>query len=88
MNKQNTYEEFEAKYEPHMMANGILKEYHSHDTEDWETIQNADPRCVWTMVEGDDESWVIVAGLHYVNRIYYILTEQPWTAEEEYLFCD
>ena len=36
---------------------------------------------VWTIVEsGDDmnETWYAMPGLHYVNRLGYVVTEQPW----------
>ena len=92
------YDQFEAKYKPHMIAPGLVREYYWHNAEDWEEIKKADPRCVWTMVEGDEEvcdpddpeyssnPWIVINGFHYVNRIFYILTEVPWTDDEEYLY--
>jgi hypothetical protein len=40
---------------------------------------------IWTMIDGDDGMYLI-AGYHLVNRIYYIVTMEEWTDEdEEYL---
>lgn len=44
--------------------------------DDAAVIDAADPKCIWTVVEGDD-GMAIVAGLHRVNRIGHILTEIP-----------
>jgi hypothetical protein len=38
------------------------------------------PKIVWTEVDGDEGSY-IVAGWHYVNRIHYYITENPWEDE-------
>ncbi len=36
---------------------------------------------VWTIVESGDDmdgNWYAIPGLHYVNRLGYVVTEQPW----------
>ena len=33
---------------------------------------------VWTIVEGDNDTMFICAGLHLVNRIGFLVTEEPW----------
>ena len=38
---------------------------------------------VWTVTECDGE-WVVGAGYHFVNRIGYLITEQPWKSGDEY----
>ena len=45
---------------------------------DFEFISKYDPNYVWTVVDGDsgEKQW-IVAGLHFVNRICYIVTTLP-----------
>ena len=35
---------------------------------------------VWTEVDGDEGTYII-AGKHFVNRISYYITENPWTDE-------
>ncbi len=46
--------------------------------DDFETLRQQDPRFVWTVVDGDSGSdqW-IVPGIHYVNRVCYLVTERP-----------
>jgi hypothetical protein len=45
---------------------------------DFELVCRYDPNYVWTVVEdcATDDYW-IVTGIHYVNRICYLLTEVP-----------
>jgi hypothetical protein len=38
---------------------------------------------LWTIVEGDDGSLVILSGRHFVNRIGYVITEEDWTEPTE-----
>lgn len=38
-------------------------------------------RRLWTVVDGDDGGLYITAGLHYVNRQGYVLTEEEWESE-------
>jgi len=38
---------------------------------------------VWTIIEGDDDSMFIVNGIHFVNRIGYLITREEWTVETE-----
>lgn len=44
------------------------------------------PLKVWTMIDGDDGMY-LVNGLHYVNRIYYMITNESAEDQfEEYSF--
>ena len=45
---------------------------------DYDFVMNADPKKVWTWVDADYGTYII-AGWHYVNRIAYYITEEPWT---------
>jgi len=38
---------------------------------------------VWTIIEGDDDTMFIVNGVHFVNRIGYLITKEPITEEFE-----
>jgi len=38
---------------------------------------------VWTIVEDDNGGQIILAGLHLVNRMGYLITEKSWTSEEQ-----
>lgn len=33
---------------------------------------------LWTVVDGEEGGMYAIAGLHHVNRIYYVVTEVPW----------
>jgi hypothetical protein len=48
-----------------------------------EFVRNYDAKHIWTNIQGD-ESDLIVAGYHYVNRLGYYITEVPWEDEDDY----
>lgn len=41
-----------------------------------------DSKHLWTIVDADGSLYA-VSGLHYVNRIGYLLTEEAWDQETE-----
>jgi len=49
--------------------------------DEMEFVRNYDPKFIWTEVDGEGGTY-ITAGYHYVNRIQYYITENPW--EDEY----
>jgi hypothetical protein len=46
-------------------------------------IVQENPKRVWTLIDGEDCT-AIHAGLHYVNRMGYIITEKEWETGDEY----
>ena len=46
--------------------------------EDIKHLEEAGERRVWTIVE-DGESMAIIPGMALVNRLGYVVTENPWT---------
>jgi len=42
-------------------------------------VNEENPACVWTLVDGDDGEQYLGDGYHYVNRVGYFLTEAPHT---------
>ena len=42
--------------------------------EEFEFVRQQDPAKVWTITDGDDGDLHIVNGLHYVNRIGYLIS--------------
>jgi hypothetical protein len=52
---------------------GCLFETYGHE---WQYVRAAEPAAVWTVIEGDD-ALVIESGLHWVNRLGFILTDRP-----------
>lgn len=43
---------------------------------DLELVHRLDPSYLWTVVDGDHDQW-ITPGVHYVNRVCYLVTETP-----------
>lgn len=48
--------------------------------EEVEFVIKQDTNKIWTEVDGDSGTYII-AGYHYVNRISYYVTENPWEDE-------
>jgi hypothetical protein len=40
-------------------------------------VRRQDPRYVWTFLDGDDGDQYVVSGLHFVNRIGYLISKIP-----------
>ena len=45
--------------------------------EEYDFVISQDPRAVWTLVDGDDGELYIVSGLHFDNRIGYLVSIVP-----------
>lgn len=73
--------DWEEKYRP--IKNHITGEDDKFETygEELEFVRAQDPRCIWTLVDGDDGNLYIVDGYHLVNRINYFVTEVPFEGE-------
>lgn len=78
-------DDWEAKYKPIYNQNNDnpLWEDFKFETygDDLAFVLAQDPRHVWTLVEGDDGNLYIVDGLHYVNRLNYVVTDLPFEGE-------
>ncbi len=46
-------------------------------------VRAANEDRVWTLVEGEDDEWILTNGFHYVNRIGYVITEVPFVAQPD-----
>ncbi len=83
MSKFYTYASWVDTFKP--ITNSITNEPDSITFETYgeeqELVRNTDPKFVWTEVDGEEGTY-IVAGYHYVNRIQYYITTNPW--EDEY----
>ena len=51
--------------------------------DDFERVKSTYTDLVWTVVDGDDGLAYIIPGLHFVNRIGYIISNKPWKTTEE-----
>lgn len=44
-------------------------------------VRKANEANTWTLVEGEEDEWILISGFHFVNRIGYVITEVPFTAK-------
>ena len=78
-----SYEEWEDKYQPIKDANGDIIFFETYG-EDIDIISKTDQEYIWTWVDGGDYSGY-VAGVHFVNRMNYIICSVPWENEDLYV---
>jgi hypothetical protein len=45
--------------------------------EEFAFVMQQDRRCVWTWIDGDEGDMFVISGLHFVNRIGYLVSEHP-----------
>lgn len=46
-------------------------------------------KYVWTIVEDDYNNLVACAGIHRVNRLNFLISNEPWKEEDEvYIWCE
>ena len=43
---------------------------------------------IWTIVDGDGDDLLIIAGFHLVNRLGYLVTDEAWEDEYEQYVVD
>jgi hypothetical protein len=82
MSKFYTYDAWVDTFKPiknHLTKHGEL--HFETYGEEVEFVQKADNKYIWTEVDGDEGTY-IMAGYHWVNRIHYYITENPW--EDDY----
>jgi len=51
-------------------------------------VNEENPACVWTLVDGDDGEQYLGEGYHYVNRVGYFITEVPYTGAPLCILCE
>ena len=81
MSKFYTYDTWFDTFKPikNKITNG--EDYHFETYgEEYDFVKTANPNNVWTEVDGDSGTYII-SGWHYVNRIHYYITENPWEDE-------
>jgi len=42
-----------------------------------EFVRQQNPRCIWTLCDGDDGGQFLSSGYHFVNRIGYLISKEP-----------
>ncbi|KYO54157.1 hypothetical protein PJ900_12310 [Tistrella mobilis] len=81
-----TYDDWLAAYRP--VRNSIRGEapfdgcmFETFGPE-WEAVRAADPACIWTLVDGDDDDMYVLSGCHLVDCLGYFITERPWAGDD------
>lgn len=72
-------EDFRPVQNPHNKDagwNGCLFETHGVE---FNFVKNQPKEKVWTLLSNN----TLVSGLHFVDRVGYLVTETPWTEETE-----
>lgn len=59
--------------------NGLMMD----DQFERDEVRDLPDNQVWTVVEGDDGKLYAITGMHIVNKLHYVVTEEPWTEEDE-----
>lgn len=59
--------------------NGLMLD----DQWEHEDVKDLPVNQVWTVVEGDNGKLYACPGFHLVNKLHYVVTEEPWTEEDE-----
>ena len=86
--KIKTEDDFDSKYNPDLSVksehydDGRLETF-GKDLDTLNKVIKTGHKRIWTAVDGDDGHVWIVAGCHYVNRIYYLVTKEEWESENE-----
>lgn len=66
---------------------GCMYETYGEEVEYVRQVAIANPRRVWTIIDGDGESLWYIAGMKFVNRLGYLVTEGEWQDEHEQYQC-
>ena len=46
------------------------------DGQEFAFVQGQDPAKIWTLVDGLGDEMYVLSGLHYVNRVGYLITRE------------
>lgn len=47
-----------------------------------DVVREADPACIWTLVDSSDDDLYFLSGWHLVNRLGYFITGRPWVGDD------
>jgi hypothetical protein len=67
-------------------GDGIMFETYGEELEYVKKKHKENPNCIWTLMDSDDgEDTIVVEGYHFVNRIGYFITENPYQERVNYI---
>lgn len=72
-----TYEEWEDKFNPDYESGDHSLKIYDWVGEDYKKLQDVGIEHIWTVVDGDDESLYISQGMSFVNRLGYVICNNP-----------
>jgi len=52
--------------------------------EDVAFVKSFPAENIWTVIDGEGTTLILIRGFHVIDRIGYIITDVPWTKES----CD
>jgi hypothetical protein len=86
--RKDEYDKFQNDYgfvvqEKALTGHEFLLETYGADLD---VVRAAKPKCVWTLVEGESGATYLMAGIHKINRLNFVISEKPWATGEEQ-FC-
>jgi len=73
MTRRMTWTEFETEFRP-VFGPGEFLDTHGVDLG---IVKNWDPAKVWTVIDGGGVYLDLIDGMHYVNRLGYVITHEP-----------
>ena len=77
-----TYDEWVAEYNPLHARKGAPYDETMFETygQELATVEDWAYRHVWTLIQ--DDGLHIIPGRHWINRLGYFITTQPWAEED------
>ncbi len=91
-----TYKPMKNNLDCNAAVDGYMFETYGKEWEAVRLREQQEPGTVWTMVSVDDDhdgddaecrvGWILMDGIHYVNRLGYLITEKPFVSTDEQPF--
>ena len=75
----NEFDYFIEIYKP-IIKNGEIKQFETYG-EDLEEVKKANPKNVWTVLDGEGRSLILTNGIWFINRMFYLICKEE--CEEE-----
>jgi len=83
--------DFQSRYtlrnNPHDSMAGLGGKIFGSNGIEWDTVRESPPGTIWTLIESDG-IWWICPGIHFVDRLGYLLTEQERVEDERHYLCE
>lgn len=52
--------------------------------DEFEFVRRQAPDTIWTIIDGDDGDLYVINGLHFVNRVGYLISQRPVLPNTDY----